>query len=319
MMRKHMIQRIAIVLVAAASLTLGQQPENARFTAELSGNKDDAQSPLTLDVSFYSAQTSPEQAEKVLRHCLDAAIILDGTRKIEAKAWRNVSRTSTDRQPLMLANGSNLISHEPKGESILTPLAAAGKGAAEAEASAEGDHAAITEDREVQRACKSVDPEQMAALVKIGAESNGVERKIIVKALRTWTKDNNVSVDRRLRSCMSAISKAASAVGGGGGIAVEDLQASITNGTSAFNVGQCAKCHRADATGGPRGPDLTDKVWDHCDGTIEGIHKILLSGIPQSKMKDPTRTFDMNPATNLIQDEKSVTDLAIYIHSLSQN
>ncbi len=315
-MRKHALISTAIVLAAGAAATLGQQPDDVRFMAELSGNKDGVQGPLTLDVTFYSAQTSPEQAEKVVRHCLDAAIILDGTRKIEAKAWRSVSSTSTDRQPLTLASGSNLMAYEPKGESSSTPVAAAGKGTADAE---EGDLSAITGDREVKRACKGVDPEHIATLVKISAENSGAERKIIVKALRTWTKDNNVSVDRGLRSCMSAISKAASAAGGGGGIKVEDLQASIANGTNAFNIGECAKCHRAGAKGGPRGPDLTDKVWAHCDGTIEGIHKILLSGIPQNKMKDTSRTFGMDPATNLIQDGKSVTDLAIYIHSLSQN
>ena len=317
-MRRYALISIAIVSLAGTSATLGQQPDDVRFMAELFGNKDDAQDPLTLDVTFYSAQTSPEQAEKVLRHCLDAAIILDGTRKIEAKAWLSVSNTSTDRQPLTLANGSNLLLLEPKGGSDPSEGAVAEK-ASSGDPAEEGDHAAITGDREVQRACKSVDPERIATLVKISAENSGVERKIIVKALRTWTKDNGVSVDRGLRSCMSAISKAASAAGGGGGIKVEDLQASIANGTNAFNIGECGKCHRAGAKGGPRGPDLTDKVWDHCDGTIEGIHKVLLSGIPQNKMKDPTRTFDMNPATNLIQDEKSVIDLAIYIHSLSQN
>ena len=116
---------------------------------------------------------------------------------------------------------------------------------------------------------------------------------------------------------MSAISKATSAAGGTG-IKVEDLQASIANGTSAFNTGQCGKCHRADGKGGPRGPDLTDDVWDHCDGSIAGIEKVLLSGVPLNKIKDQSRTSAMEPATNLIRDRKLVTDLAIYINSLSK-
>lgn len=315
---------IVLVLAAASWATQAQQAGvdsgNLRFVAELSGDQDDVQELLTLDVTLYGKQVSSQQAEKVLRHFLDAAIILDGTHKIEARVWRSVSSTSTDRQPLTLAGGSNLMSYKPDDKPNPS-TAAVGEKAPDGDAESAEDVilSVISGDREVQRSCKDVDAERVATLVEISARNSGTERKLIVKALRTWSRDNDVAVDRGLRSCMSAISKAASAAGGGGGIKVEDLQASIVNGKDAYNIGECGKCHRSGAKGGPRGPDLTDKVWDHCDGTIDGIHKVLLSGVPENKVIDSRRNSAMNPATILIQDEKQVTDLAIYIHSLSQN
>jgi len=56
----------------------------------------------------------------------------------------------------------------------------------------------------------------------------------------------------------------------------------------------------------------------HCDGSIEGIHKVLLAGVPANRLKDRNRPFAMNPATNLIPDKQQIIDLAIYVQSLSK-
>ena len=80
----------------------------------------------------------------------------------------------------------------------------------------------------------------------------------------------------------------------------------------------CAKCHGEDGTGGKRAPDLTDDEWLHADGSIDSIRKILRSGVPRGKLKDPDRPFAMNPATNLITDDEAIDALAAYVASLRQ-
>ncbi len=93
----------------------------------------------------------------------------------------------------------------------------------------------------------------------------------------------------------------------------------LARGAEAYTTGLCAKCHRADGRGGPRGPNLTDSNWLHCDGSIEGIERVLRSGVPQSKLKDKSRPFAMNPVTRLIPDDQELRMLAAYVWSLSQD
>ncbi|MCH8913660.1 MAG: redoxin family protein [Planctomycetes bacterium] len=95
--------------------------------------------------------------------------------------------------------------------------------------------------------------------------------------------------------------------------------AMLARGAQAYQAGFCAKCHRDTGRGGRRGPDLTDSDWLHCDGSIEGIEKVLRSGVPKRKLKDKTREFHMNPATDVITDDEQIRLLAVYVWSLSQN
>jgi mono/diheme cytochrome c family protein len=88
-------------------------------------------------------------------------------------------------------------------------------------------------------------------------------------------------------------------------------------GLRAWDQGKCSKCHGANGKGGPRAPDLTDDQWIQCDGSIEGIQTVLNSGVPKERLHDPSRPFQMNPATNLIKDEQSIAALAAYVWSLS--
>ena len=90
----------------------------------------------------------------------------------------------------------------------------------------------------------------------------------------------------------------------------------LAAGEAAFTLGKCAKCHGADARGGPRAPDLTDDEWLHCDGSPADIETVLRAGVPREQMADPTRRFVMNPATNLVPDDQ-IAPLAAYVWSLS--
>jgi mono/diheme cytochrome c family protein len=92
----------------------------------------------------------------------------------------------------------------------------------------------------------------------------------------------------------------------------------LAAGAAAFQTGMCFKCHGDDGSGTPRGPNLTDDVWDHCDGSTEGILAVLERGVPKHELKDPSRPFGMNPASNLIPDPDTRRALAEYVRSLSR-
>lgn len=88
-----------------------------------------------------------------------------------------------------------------------------------------------------------------------------------------------------------------------------------TSGVSAYATGFCAKCHGEDGTGSERGPDLTDDVWDHCDGSVAGIRQVLVTGVNKQQLTDSKRPR-MNPATNLVPAAQ-LDALAAYVKSLS--
>jgi mono/diheme cytochrome c family protein len=96
-----------------------------------------------------------------------------------------------------------------------------------------------------------------------------------------------------------------------------DSSPEVSLAASRHSVQGCSKCHKDDGTGGQRGPDLTDSEWLHCDGSVEGIHSVLLSGVAKDQLKDANRPFGMNPVTHLVPDDADVKALAEYIKSLS--
>lgn len=91
----------------------------------------------------------------------------------------------------------------------------------------------------------------------------------------------------------------------------------LKRGEELYRIGQCAKCHQDDARGGGRGPNLRDEVWDHCDGSVDGIRGVLERGVSREELKDKSRRFGMNPATNAIPEPADIAILAAYIKSLS--
>ena len=92
----------------------------------------------------------------------------------------------------------------------------------------------------------------------------------------------------------------------------------LARGAAAFSKGTCAKCHGSNGKGTQRGPDLTDSKWLHCDGSVAGIRGVLASGVPREKLKDTSRRFGMNPATNLVA-ESELDALAAYVKQFSQH
>lgn len=323
-----MIQKLSLVVVAAglaAMCTVRQsraqqessdETTNIRFVAEFSESVDGQASVATLNVTFFGVQPGPEQAEEVVRGCLKAAAAMHSRSDIVAKAWYSVSRRDTARQPITLGNGVDKLVFGAKEKAVRSGDDS-GLDTKENEASSD-ERSAMAQVRDVAGACKNVLPEYVEKLISVGLENRGVERKHIVKALRAWSKQEGVTVNRDFRGCMSAISKAASAAAKSSAMTPEDLAAAIARGLTAYGVGQCSKCHSSGGRGGQRGPDLTDNEWLHGNGSIEAIRKVLISGVPKDKIKDSNRTFGMNPVTNLIPDDKQITDLAIYVHSLSQ-
>ena len=55
-------------------------------------------------------------------------------------------------------------------------------------------------------------------------------------------------------------------------------EATLSLGATAYQQGMCAKCHDERGAGTPRGPDLTDTVWEHGDGSLESIRNVLITG-----------------------------------------
>ena len=128
---------------------------------------------------------------------------------------------------------------------------------------------------------------------------------------------------RRLVFAILPAAVACGCVSSGGGAEAEvalaaPSQADIERGGVAFVEGKCFKCHGDDGRGTPRGPDLTDSRWEHCDGSVEGILVVLERGVPKAELKDPARPFAMNPASVLVPDAEMRRSLAAYVWSLSQ-
>ena len=75
----------------------------------------------------------------------------------------------------------------------------------------------------------------------------------------------------------------------------------------------CAVCHGQNAKGMPgMGPDLTDKVWLHGDGTPEFIARIIRTGVSKPKQSAAV----MPPFGGTPLDSAKVEAVAAYLHSL---
>ena len=272
----------------------------------------------TVDVTFYGTRPTAGQAEKALRNCLEAAAAIHSGSDIAGRAWHAKAPGDEDRQAVELTGGDGLLLVAAEGA---IRFQSGGEMPSDGQdAAADGDTSWLTEDARVIEACKGAKPESVAVLTSAALDNRAKDRKLIVKAMRASCKEKNVALDRDLSTCMSAISKVvAAAKPDSAAPPPADLPAAIARGKTAYILGQCGKCHLTGGRGGERGPTLTDDRWIHCDGGISGIRRVLVSGVPQSKVSDPNLPFAMNPATNLISDDQQLTDLAIYVHSLSQN
>ena len=323
-MNRIVVLQIALGFLATLSIPVVSaqadtgSDKTLRFVAEFREGSDGNRSALSLDVTFFGARPDAAQAEETLRNCMKAAVVLHPGSDIEGKAWQGTTPGDDERQTVSLTSGDSLLY-------IAADQAFRSQGGGDAQAAANtkdaGDDLSwITQDRKVVGACGDSSQEDVAVLVSAGAENRGIDRKLIVKAIRAACKEQGITMDRKLRVCMSAISKAVAAAKFTAAVALpEDLPAAIARGKSAYAIGSCGRCHQSSGRGGRRGPDLTDDDWIHCDGGIEGIRKVLLSGVPKSKLSDSSRPSGMKSATEYGLEDQQIADLAIYVHSLSQN
>jgi hypothetical protein len=101
---------------------------------------------------------------------------------------------------------------------------------------------------------------------------------------------------------------AAGGAGGKGQIALGD---SIFHGKAAG--GTCYACHGQGGTGSAVGPNLTDSEWLNTDGSLEGIVKVIKSGVTKPK-KAPA---PMPPMGGAALNDEQVQAVAAYEYSLS--
>ncbi len=288
-----------------------------RFVATLMSFEGDASKPAELSVVFIATRPDSRKADDVLRKCLDGAGVFGGGLEIVGKAWFRSSTESSERDPIVLDGGATSLVYHASDKSITAShekSAVSDVGATDS-GSPEDDSAAVLANDAVLDACKALSGERLSRLATVAIESRGERRSQIVRGLRGWCRGNDVNLDKAMSLCVVAISKAAhkEATTPVAKVVSKD-PAAISRGAGAFKTRNCNKCHSVDGRGGPRAPDLTDDVWDHCDGSIDGIGKVILSGVSKSKLKDPSRPFAMNPVTGL--SGQDLADLASYVHSL---
>lgn len=303
----------AVSLHPADTRAEGTGAGSLQFATEFRIGKDVAQ----VDVTFYGTMPAVGQAEAVVRKCLEAAAALHPGNDIAGRAWHAEAVGDAHREAVALSSGESLLLAATDG-TIRWPDG--GELDAKQAAASDGDASWLTDNADVTDVCKNSSPDHVAMLVKVALEHQEEERKLIVKAMRAACKEQGVPTDRKLSTCLSTISKVVEAerpaVTAG---LPADLPEAIERGKTVFTTAQCDRCHTSDGRGGPRGPNLTDKRWIHCDGSLEGIRKVLESGVPRGKISNPDFPFAMAPATDSISDEKQLADLAVYVHSLRQN
>lgn len=304
---------VLAMLLQTSSLTQGQTGGNAepRLVAELTDGGGGA---LVLNVTFYGAQPKPEKAEKTLRLCLEAAAVMHSGEDITGKAWFGGSTESSKRQTISLAGGGDSLVYVAKDQSIRV---AGHDGAASTDAS--GDVPTIMKDQKVAKACGAFPRNQLPALAGAALEKRAKKRRFILKAMRAWCKEHEIDRSDEVVDCLSAISKVVVAMKSSPSNGGEDLSGDIARGKASYTESNhCDKCHRAGGRGGPRAPSLADNKWIHCDGSIEGIKRVILAGVSENKLKNKSYPFPMRPARNLASNEKELADLAAYVHSLSR-
>lgn len=306
------------VMLGPTMVAIGQREPSAtaaeptRFSVDFGPTKDRSDGSYDLKIVFLGTVPDPAQVVQVLRKTLEAAVILMPAADIVATPWSGSLSSKEGTKRLALPDGATGLIYRASDKSV-QPLSESAPANG-----APGDEASVADDAGVQKLCGNVQRERLDLLATVAINSRGGKRSHIVRALRTWCREQGIVLDSSMSKCVSAISKAAHASAPESTETTEVSEESIARGVSAYETAQCAKCHNANGRGGPRGPDLTDNDWLHCDGSVAGIRRVLVKGVPASKLKDPKRTFGMNPATNLLKTDEEIRDLAAYVYSLSR-
>ncbi len=306
---------ILIIHLSHSQPTLSQTTSNAnsRFRVEL--NENDHGQSLTLNVTFYGTKPTANKTQQSLRHLLDAASVMYPDIDITATAWHSDSAETKDRSAILLSDGTKSLTYLAKDKNN-SPANDHNATSGDEDKQADSVTTLIA-DSKIVKDCKSFSQEQVTILATSALEKRGQERKYILKAMREWCKSNDVELSRKMRICMSSISKAVVAMPSTSNVEPASPE-SIARGEEEYVNRQCAKCHLSNGRGGVRGPSLVDKKWEHTDGSIEGIKAVLVSGVSRNKLKDTNRPFAMNPVIGNQPGDQDILDLAVYVHSLSQ-
>ena len=96
----------------------------------------------------------------------------------------------------------------------------------------------------------------------------------------------------------------------------------LLRGSVLYHQGTCRKCHYSGAASGPnaRGPSLVDDEWLHCDGSVSGIKKVMVSGIEfeHVKNKEKARSASMPTAKEMNLSDADVDAISRYLHGIAQ-
>lgn len=77
--------------------------------------------------------------------------------------------------------------------------------------------------------------------------------------------------------------------------------------------GVCAVCHGANAEGTQLGPPFRNAQWIHSDGTVDGIERVVRSGVEQPR----DYPVPMPPMGGGTFDDDEIRALSTYVYALS--
>lgn len=95
--------------------------------------------------------------------------------------------------------------------------------------------------------------------------------------------------------------------------------AMLDEGARLYAGGSCQTCHGANGRNGPYGPDLTDQVYLHNDGSWSSIAATIRAGVLASQFKSSSSRpeFFMQPLGGMSLSESQLQNLAAYVWALS--
>lgn len=94
----------------------------------------------------------------------------------------------------------------------------------------------------------------------------------------------------------------------------------VAEGDSIYHARNCKNCHGPDAKGAKNGPSLLGPTFLQIDGSYNDIIRIITSGVPADKIKDPSHTIPMGTYGGGTQpkiNDTQVRSVAAYVYSLS--
>lgn len=95
----------------------------------------------------------------------------------------------------------------------------------------------------------------------------------------------------------------------------------LLQGSVLYHRNDCRKCHYSGAQSGgkARGPSLVDDEWLHCDGSINGIRSVIMTGVPVDRIhhKEQAQHTAMPKAADMGLSESDVGAIAAYLHAIA--